>query len=146
MAQPAGPSGGGGNTLGITGFWPTIYSEPPMLCEFWYTRFQWVMVAKHRINPKNFYFDGLLTEAQITAWVEEVDGKNRMICKQFLVSNLYLCLGEKGQEEFHKRRPHMNLGATHYPRVVDALEAEFKKERNETYETFQLLSPKHQIN
>ena len=40
----------------------------------------------------------------------------------------------------------MKLGATRYPMVVDALEAEFKKERNETYETFQLLSRKHQFN
>ena len=40
----------------------------------------------------------------------------------------------------------MKLGASRYPRVVDALEEEFEKERNETYETFRLLSRKQQFN
>ena len=30
--------------------------------------------------------------------------------------------------------------------MLDALETEFKKERNETYETFQLLAQKQQVN
>ena len=34
---------------------------------------------------------------------------------------------------------------TRYPRVIVALENEFKKERNETYETFQLLARKQHI-
>ena len=77
---------------------------------------------------------------------EEVDGKTRLVGEQILISNLYLCLGEKRQEEFHKRRPHLELvGDARYPRVLDAMEGEFKKERNETYEKFQMLSRKRRI-
>ena len=53
--------------------------------------------------------------------------------------------GGKGQDEFHRRRPHLDLSTTQYTRVVDALETEFKKERNKTYETFQLLERKQQV-
>ena len=54
--------------------------------------------------------------------------------------------GEKRQDELHKRRPHLDLSTIRYPRMIDALETEFKKERNETYETYQLLSRKQFIN
>ena len=101
-----------------------------MLWEFWLNRFQWGMVAKHSINPKNFYF----ASTQIAALPENVDGKNWLEAEQTLISKLYLCLGEKGQEEFHKCKPHLDLRASRYPRVLDAMEGEFKKERNETYE------------
>ena len=103
------------------------------------------MVAKHSINPKNFYYASTLTAAQVTASPEEVDGKNRLASEQTLISNLYLCLGEKGQDELHKRKPHLDLSTTRYSRVLDTIETEFKKERNETYETFQLLARKQQI-
>ena len=76
---------------------------------------------------------------------EEMDGKNILAAEQTLISNLYLCLGRRGQEELHKRRPHLELGEARYPRVLDAMEGEFKKERNETYEVFQLLSRKQRI-
>ena len=145
MAQSA-VSGGGKNPLGITGFWPAKCTEPPMMWEFWINRFQWGMVAKHSLNPKNFYYADTLSAAQVTALPEEVDGKNRLESEQVLISNLYLCLGEKGQDELHKRRPHLDLSAIRYPRMLDALETEFKKERNETYETYQLLSRKQFIN
>ena len=101
------------------------------------------MVAKHSRNPKNYYFADSLTATQIAALPEEVDGKNRLAEEQILISNLYLCLGERGQEELHKRRPHLELGEARYPRVLDAMEGEFKKERNETYELFRLL-PRNQ--
>ena len=39
----------------------------------------------------------------------------------------------------------MDLSTIRYARVIDALETEFKNERNETYETFQLLARKQQI-
>ena len=136
MAQSAG-SDGGKNPLGITGFWPAKCTEPPMLWEFWINRFQWGMVAKHSLNPMNFYFAATLTEAQITDLPEEVDGNNRRVSEQVLISNLYLCLGEKGQDELHKRRPHLDLQTIRYPRMIDALEMEFKKERNETYENIE---------
>ena len=116
-----------------------------MLLEVWFNRFQWGMVAKHGLNPKNFYNASTLTAAQITALAEEVDGKDRMASEQTLISNLYLCLGEKGQDELHKRRPHLDLSTTRYSRVLDTIETEFKKERNETYETFQLLARKQQL-
>ena len=54
--------------------------------------------------------------------------------------------GEEGQDELHKRRPHLDLQTIRYPRMIDALETEFKKERNESYETYQLLSRKQFIN
>ena len=109
-----------------------------MLWEFLLNHFQWGMVAKHSKNPKNYYFADSLTAAQIAALPEEVDGKSRLAAEQTLISNLYLCLGERGQEELHKLRPHLELGETRYPRVLDAMEGEFKKERNETYEMFQV--------
>ena len=145
MAQPA-DSSGGKNPLGITGFWPSKSTEPPMMCEVWIKRFQWELVAKHTINPRNYYYAATLTAAQVTALPEEVDGKNRLESEQILISNLYLCLEEKGQDELHKRRPHLDLSTVRYPRMLDILETEFKKERNETYETFQLLSRKQFIN
>ena len=116
-----------------------------MLWEFWFNRFQWGMVAKYSINPKNFYYASTLTAAQVTDLPVEVDGKDRLASEQTLISNLYLCLGEKGQDELHKRKPHLDLSTTRYSRVFDTIETEFKKERNETYETFQLLARKQQI-
>ena len=145
MAQPA-VSGGGKDPLGITGFWPAKCTKPPMMCEFWINRFQWGMVAKHSINPKSYYYAATRTAAQVTALPEEVDGKNRLESEQVLVSNLYLCLGEKGQDELNKRRPHLDLSTVRYPRMIDVLETKFKKERNETYVTYQLLSRKQFIN
>ena len=65
-------------------------------------RFQVGMVAKHSINPKNYYFAVNLTETQIIALPGEVDGKNRLESEQILISNFCLCLGEKGQDELHK--------------------------------------------
>ena len=57
-----------------------------------------------------------------------------------------MCLSEKGQDELHKRRTQLDLSTVRYPRMLDALETELKKERNETYETFQFLARKQQIN
>ena len=68
-----------------------------MLWEFWFNRFQWGLVAEHSINPKIFYYASTRTTAQITALPEEVDGKNWLEAEQTLMSNLYLCLGEKGR-------------------------------------------------
>ena len=139
MAQPA-VSGRGKNPLGITGFWRAKCTEPPMMWEFWINRFRWGIVAKHSKNPKNYYYAATLTAAQVTTLPEEFDEKNRLESEQKLISNLYLCLEEKGQDELHKRRPYLDLSTVRYPKMIDVLETEFKKERNETYETFQLLS------
>ena len=116
-----------------------------MLWEFWLNRFQWGMVAKHSINPKNYYFADSLTATQIAALPEDVEGKNKLAAEQTLISNLYLCLGKRGKEVLHKRRPHLELGEARYLRVLDAMEGEFKKERNEKYEVFQLKSRKQRI-
>ena len=116
-------------------------AEPPMLREFWVDRFQWGMVANHSMNPMNFYFASTMDATQIAALPENVDGKNRLDAEQTLISNLYLCLGEKGQDKFPKQKLLLDLGASRYPRALDALEGEFK----ETYETFRPLSKKQQI-
>ena len=101
MAQPTGQSGGK-NPLGITSFWPSTLAEPPMLWEFWFNRFIWGMVAKHSINPRNFYYASTLTAAQLADLPEEVDGKNRLVSEQTLISNLYLCLGRKDRMSYIK--------------------------------------------
>ena len=59
--------------------------------------------SKTLIYPKNFYFASNLTEAQIGDFAPEVDGKPRLESEETLISNLYLCLGEKGQDELKKR-------------------------------------------
>ena len=64
-----------------------------MLWEFWFNRFQWGIVAKHSINPRNFYYASTLTAAQGTALPEEVDGKDRMTSEQ----NLQLVLVSEGE-------------------------------------------------
>ena len=69
----------GKNPLGIVSFWPAKHSEPPMLWEFWLNRFQWGMVAKHSINPKNYYFADTLTEAQITTFLTGKSGREKQI-------------------------------------------------------------------
>ena len=94
------------------------------------------------LNPTAFYFNRALTAAQIADLPEEVNGKNRLEAEHTLISNLYLCLGERGQDELHNRKPHLDLAITRYPRVLDEFESVFKKERNETFETYQLLSRK----
>ena len=113
MAQQAGQGAGTGkNPLGITAFWPSKCAEAPMLWEHWITRFTWGVIAKHSFNPTAFYFAQTLTAGQITALSEKVNGKNRLEAEQTLISNLYLSLGERGQDELHNRKPHLDLAAT----------------------------------
>ena len=99
MAQPTGQSGGK-DPLGITSFRPSTFAEPPILWEFWFNRFQWGMVAKYSINPKNFYYASTLTAAQVTDLPVEVDGKNRQASEQTLISNLFLCQGRKDRMSY----------------------------------------------
>ena len=108
MEQPTGPIEG--NPFGITGFWPMKCSVPLLLWEFWFNSFQLGMVATNEMNPKNFFFDGIVTATQVAAVPGDVNGKNRTESEHTLVSILFLCLGEKGQDEHHKRRPHFDLG------------------------------------
>ena len=138
--QPTGPREGK-TPHRTTGFWPPKFIEPPALCEFWLNRFQWGMVAKHRKQSKSCHFDGALMATQIGAW----DRKNYSKAIKTNNQSLYLPGGER-PGRVAKKQPRLNLGATRYPRVLEALEAEFKKERNETYEIFGLLPKKHHIN
>ena len=113
MAQQAGQGAGTGkNPLGITAFWPSKCAEAPMLWEHWITRFTWGVIAKHSFNPTAFYFAQTLTAGQITALSEKVNGKNRLEAEQTLISNLYLSLEKRGQDELHNRKPHLDLAAT----------------------------------
>ena len=48
-------------------------------------------------------------------------------------------LGERGQDELHNRKPRLDLANTRYLRILDEFE---QKERNETFENYQLLSRK----
>ena len=100
------------------------------------------VIVKHSFNPAAFYFARTLTDAQIADLPAEVSGKNRPEAEQTLISNIYLCLGERGQEKIHNRKPRLDLAATGYPRVLDEFESVFRKERNETFQTFQLLARK----
>ena len=115
-----------------------------MLWEFQFNRLQWGMVAKHGLNPKNFYFDAALTPVQVSRRRQRRQNQAGKRASRDL--NLYLFLEEKGEDKLHKRRPHLDLSTTRYPWSLDAFETEFQKKRNETYETFQLLSRKQLIN
>ena len=144
MAQTAGQSGGKTHWE-LHHFGPRRSQSHQCYESFGLIVFQWGMVAKHGLNPKNFYYASTLTAAQVAALPEEIDGKNRLASEQILISNLYLCLGEKGQDELHKRKPHLDLSTTRYSRVLDTIKTEFKKERHETYETLDLLARKQHI-
>ena len=86
------------------------------------------VMAKLSINTTAFFFARELTEAQIADLPAEVSEKNRLEVEQTLTSNLYLCLGERGQDELHNRKSHLDLVATRYRRVLDELESVFRKE------------------
>ena len=99
MAQTAGPSVG--KTHLESFHFGRRNIRKPHVVGFWLNRFQRGMVAKHYINPKNYYFADSLSATQIAALPEDVDGKNRLAAEQTLISNLYLCLGERGQDELY---------------------------------------------
>ena len=112
MAQSAGQSGGGGKTTGDYIVLALDVRRATNAMGVLVQSFSMGDMAKHSINPKNFYYASTLTAAQVTALPEEVDGKDRLASEQTLISNLHLCLGEKGQDELQKRRPHLDLSTT----------------------------------
>ena len=126
-------------TIGITTYWPIKCMEVPILWEHRITRFIWGVMAKHGFNPTAFYFDRTLTTIQTAVLPADVQCKSRVEAEQTLIYNLYLCLGYRGQDELHNQKTHLYLANT---RVLDEFETVFKKERNETFETFQFLSRK----
>ena len=98
-------------------------------------------MAKHGLVSSEFYFASSLTEAQIHD-LGDIDGKPREEGERTLISNLYLCLGHEGQRALHNQHPHLDMGTIRYPRFLDTCVALFQKERNETYEMYQMLSRK----
>ena len=118
-------------------FWPPNQTEPQLLWELGKKRFHWALVAKHGLVSSEYYFASALTEAQITG-LGDIGGKPREEGERTLISNLYLCLGHEGQRALHNQHPHLNTEEIRYPRCV----ALFQKERNETYEKYQMLSRK----
>ena len=99
------------------------------------------MVAKHGLVSSEYYFPSTMTEAQITG-MGDVGGKPREEGKRTLISNLYLCLGHEGQRALHNQHPHLNMEEIRYPRFLDTCVALFQKQRNETYEMYQMLPRK----
>ena len=73
----------------------------------------------------------------------DVMEKTRVQTEQTLISNLYLCLGERGKNELHNQRPSINLATTRYHRLSNIFEEIINMERNETFKTYQLLLRKH---
>ena len=113
MAQSAGYGARTGeNPLGITAFRPSKCTEAPMRWEHWITRFTWGLIAKHSFNPTSLYFARTLTDEQVADLPAEVSGKKCLEAEQTLISDLYICLGERGQDEIHNRKPHLDLAAT----------------------------------
>ena len=92
------------------------------------------MIAKYDIDPNDFYFASTLNAAAITALPEEVNGKNRLDSEKKLKSNLYLCIGDEAQRIFKAQKPAVNIKTVRYPRVLDAMQSVFQRERNVTYE------------
>ena len=133
MAQSV--DGGGENPLEIVAFWPPNQAEPQLLWEHWKQRFHWAMVAKHGLVLSEYYFASTLTEAQI-------NDLGDIGANWSLISNLYLSLGHEGQRALHNQHPHLDMETIRYPRFLDTCVALFQKERNETYEMYQMLSRK----
>ena len=79
------------------------------------------MVAKHSINPKIFSYAATRKTAQTTVLPEDFDGKIDWNGANADIE-LITVLGEKGQDKFHRRKPHLDLTSKRYPRVIDTLE------------------------
>ena len=73
-----------------------------MLGKVCFNRFQWLLLAEHAICPMNFLFANIHQRKSLLCrgtWTELKTIRGA----QTPISNLYLCLREKGQNEFHKR-------------------------------------------
>ena len=142
MEQPEGNGVGGGKIRRELRDFDQANARNLDALEYWINRFRWGVIAKHGFNPMSFYFEKGLTLSQITALTADVMGKNREEADQTLISNPYLCIGKRIQDELRNRKPHQDLSTTTYPRILDEIEEIFKKERNATFETYHLLSRK----
>ena len=88
-----------------------------MLWENWINQLTWSVIAKQAFNLTSFCFANTLATAQITALPPEVLGKNG----SKLISNLYVCLGERVQDQLHNRKPCLILETTRYPRIPNLM-------------------------
>ena len=92
------------------------------------------MIAKHDIDPDNFFFDATLTATQIAALPGDVNAKNLTESKKKLKSILNLCIGEEAQRIFKARQPGVNTKAERYSQKLDHMESVFKLKRKVTHE------------
>ena len=97
-------------------------------------------------HSSQFLLCSTLNATQTAALSVIVDAKNRFESEQTLISNLYLHWGRKDRTKFAIE----NWGLSGYggytiSKGLDAIEGEFKKERSEIYEFFQLLSRRQLI-
>ena len=109
MVQPAANGvRGGKNPLGITAFWPSENAKPPVLWEHWINKFTWDVIAKHAFIPTSYYFLKTSRDAR-RCW-----GKTWSKRKKTLISNMYLCFRELGQDELHNRKLETVFGFGYY--------------------------------
>ena len=135
MAQPTGQSGGKTH-LGLRHSSPRGEQSHQWYRSFGSIGFNgewWLNIV---LTQKKLYSAASITTVQVTALPEEVDWKIRLEAEQTLIPILYLCLGKKREDEFHRMKANLDLTLTRYPRVFDAWETEFEKECNETYKFF----------
>ena len=116
-------------------------AEPKLLWQHWKQRFLWAMMAKHELLSSDYYFSATLTETQITA-LGDVGGKPMKEEERTLISTLYLCPGHEEQWALHNQQPHLDVETIRYPQFLELCVAIFKKERNDTYEIYQMMSRK----
>ena len=67
-----------------------------MLWEHWILRFTCGVIAKPTFFPMAIHFTRTLSATQIASLPADVERKNRLEVDQTLISNLNLCLGERG--------------------------------------------------
>ena len=95
-------------------------------------------MAKHGLLSSDSYFDDTLTAAQIAA-LGNVGEKSR---KEGEFFSLYFCLEHERQRALHNLQLHLDIETIRYPQFLDSCVEIFKKESNETSETYQMSSLK----
>ena len=71
------------------------------------------LVAKHGINPKNYYYDGTLTATLFGTLAADVNGKKRLKGEQTLA-------GRKRSRSNTQKAAASGSGVARYPRVLGA--------------------------
>ena len=86
------------------------------------------MIGKFDIGPDDFYFARTLNAAAIATLQEDVNGKNCIQSEKKFKSNLYLSIGDEAQRIFKAPNPALNVKTERYPRVLDEIQNDFKRE------------------